>query len=167
MTTRMARIDRMTAAPPSVTTRRASPSSSSRRPARMRGTRSGRAGTTGPPALSASTWLATPRPCYPFAPGTRCFIDTPLLDLPELFRRARPRNREVAILHHDLLALLRQDQLHELPGQRIERLVGRPVDVHVEEPGQRVPGSVGLVGVGLVTEVPLLLRQRDRPHTGG
>lgn len=57
------------------------------------------------------------------------------------------RQRNVAILHHHLLARLRQHQLDELGFQRGQRLVRRLVDVDVQEARQRV-GAIQ--GVGFV-----------------
>src|SRR3972149_5889198 len=72
--------------------------------------------------------------------------------------------REVAVLDDHLLALLREHELDELARQRVERLARRPVDVHVEEAGQRVAAGVRVVRVGLVAPGAFLLRERDRAH---
>src|SRR5262245_31282057 len=114
MTSRIARIDPMTNIPPRVTNRRAQRSVKSRR----------------------RVWECAP----PRNRGERLlFLDfkllrspVKLLELLELLLHDRCLEREVAVLDDDLLAFPRQDQLDELPDQRIERLVGGLVDVDHE-----------------------------------
>src|SRR5262245_14405193 len=146
MTTRIARMAAMMRSPPETTRREARRSNSSRRVVRLPETGSGRA--DGPPALSASVLIAT------------------LLDLVQLFFGDGRRDREVAVLDHVLLPVLREYQLHELAGQRVERLAGRLVDVDVEEAGQRIRAGVGVVGSGLHALATVFLRERDGLHVG-
>src|SRR5207249_1464309 len=61
-----------------------------------------------------------------------------------------------------LLSFLGEHHLHELTGERLERLVGRLVDVDVEEARDRVFARVGVLRVGLDTGASLLLREPDR-----
>src|SRR5687768_15363103 len=61
-----------------------------------------------------------------------------LVKLAELFRDDRRGQRQIAVLHHDLLPLAAVHELQELLDQRIERLPRRLVDVQVEETRQRV-----------------------------
>src|SRR5207249_8200981 len=119
MTKRIARTEAMTMMPPNTTSREERRSRRIRRDVRARLTVSRRGGGAGVPSCRVWTLMAT------------------LLDLVALFFGDRRRDREVAVLDDALLAVLRKDQLHELAGERIERLARRSVDVHEEEaPGK-------------------------------
>src|SRR5882724_1720223 len=147
ITSRIARIEAMTTIPPRTTRRDETRSIRMRRLVRVRLTVSGRAGGAASPSLKVRRLIAN------------------LLDLAQLFHRDRRRDREVPVLDHHLLAFLREHELHELTGQRVERLARRPIDVHVEEARERIAPGVGIVLVGLITLVSFLLGQRDRPHS--
>src|SRR5438093_227175 len=148
MTKRMARIAEMITMPPSTTVRAAKRSRKIRRLVRARLTTSGRAGVPGPPAVRVSALIAT------------------LLDLVLLFLRDGRGDREVAVLDDTLLPLARNDELDELAGQRVERLAGRLVDVHVEKARQGIAARVGVVRRRLDALAAVLLGQRHRAHAG-
>src|SRR5713101_8383737 len=149
MTKRMARMHAMMTMPPTTTSRDAQRSARMRRSVRARLTTSGRAGDAGRPAVKVSVLMAT------------------LLDLRQLFLRDRGGDREVAVLDHALLPLPGDDHLDEFPGQRIERLAGRLVDVDEEEAGHRIGPGVRVVGRGLHALATVLFAERHRPHPGG
>src|SRR3990167_2231996 len=90
--------------PPPTTSRDERRSSRMRRLVRARLMASGPAGGPGPPVFNASAPMAM------------------LLDLVDLFLGHRGGDREIAVLDHHFLTLLREHQLDELSGRRIERL---------------------------------------------
>src|SRR5262249_20651967 len=70
------------------------------------------------------------------------------------------------VFDHHLLPLLRQDQLDELPYQRIDWLVGILVDAEKEEAGQRIGAVVDVLG-GRRHRAGAILRGEGKwVHTG-
>src|SRR5258706_14595026 len=69
------------------------------------------------------------------------------LQLRKLFGHVLAEQREVAVLDHDLLAVLRENEREELLDERAHRLVRRLVDVDVEEAGPRGLAGGGVCGV--------------------
>src|SRR5574337_467532 len=122
MTKRMARMETMIAAPPSVTTQRARRSSRRRRVIFWYGTVNGRAACSGSPGTIALVLSFIE------------MLSEPLERLTQLFLGYGVRDRKESILDYDLLPLLREHKLNEFTGEGVKALAWRPIDVDEQKP---------------------------------
>src|SRR5574337_1780274 len=114
MTNRMASMETMIAAPPSVTTQRARRSNRRRRTIFSRGTITGRVVAYDSPG--ATTLVLS---------FMEMLSSSPLERLAQFFLGNGVWDRKKSVLDHDLLSLLREHKLHELTGEGIKALAWR------------------------------------------
>src|SRR5574337_750123 len=122
MTNRIARMETMIAAPPSVTTQRARRSSRRRRAIFSRGMITGRAAAGGSPGATTLLLPSMER------------LSKPLERLTQLFFGNGVRDRKKSVLDHNLLPLLREHKPNELTGEGIKALAWCPIDVDEQKP---------------------------------
>src|SRR5260370_19787182 len=90
-----------------------------------------------------------------------------LLDLGQLLLHDLCGEGKVAVLHHDLLSLLAEDELYVFPDDGVERLAGRAVDVDVEEARERILAARHVAVSAVEGRAALLFPELDRSHAGG